>query len=184
MSRAIAILTKGAAFLAALLSVPTTAQAADGTALEAAVKATYLYKFEAYVDWPASAFTSPTAPFILCILGNDPFADTVERAVSGQHIGSRGFTVRRLTSIAGDAGCHVLYLSGAGTQTATDALATVRGTPVLTVTDKAAGGTDRGIIDFVIDDNRVRFQINSAAASANGVTISSELLKLALSVKP
>jgi hypothetical protein len=60
----------------------------------------------------------------------------------------------------------------------------VHGLPVLTVTDRSAGGTEAGIIDFVVQDNRIRFAIDSDAASANGVTISSELLKLALTVKP
>jgi len=148
------------------------------------VKATYLYKFEAFVGWPAGSFATPTAPFILCILGDDAFAEAVERAVSGQHIGSRSFEVRRLASISGETGCHTLYVSRNGTQPVAQALATVRGMPVLTITDRSDDGRDAGIIDFVVQGNRIRFEINAAAASANGVTISSELLKLALSVKP
>jgi hypothetical protein len=58
----------------------------------------------------------------------------------------------------------------------------VRGTPVLTVTDEAQGSA-HGIIHFVIRGNRVRFAIDDAAAAKNGMTISSKLMRLALSVR-
>jgi hypothetical protein len=170
---------------AALLApVGRTAIAADVNPLEASVKATYLYKFETYVKWPPAAFASPSSPFILCIVSDESFAAAVDNAVIGQHVGGRSFEVRRLAAAAPGAGCHVMFVAGSSTQSVAQALDSVRGTPILTVTDAPDDGSTMGIVGFVVQDNKVRFRIDDGAASQNGVAISSELLKLALSVKP
>lgn len=174
---ALAILIAGATALASRMAV-----AADANKLEYTVKATYLYKFAAYVTWPAGAFASPSIPVTLCVVGDDPFGDVLDRAVKGQHIGDRPITIRRVQAAAANLGCHVMYVAGSTAQPVAQALAAVRGTPVLTVTNSAHGDKDFGIVNFVVKDNRVRFQIDAGAASQNGLIISSDLLKLALSV--
>lgn len=147
---------------------------------EYAVKAAYLFKFAPFVDWPASAFASPSGPFEFCILGRDPFGSILGQAISGQHVGEHPAVVRRLTRVDASSGCHILYLGSSPSQTASDALRVVRGAPILTVADdnREAGA----IIKFVIKDNRVRFDIDAAAAAVNHVAISSKLLGLATSV--
>lgn len=171
-----------AACLVALLS--SAAAHAQTDSLEYAVKATYLYKFAPFVEWPATAFDSPSSPFNLCIVGYDPFRDTLDRAVKDQRIGQRPIVVRRLQAVSRDSGCHVMYVTGSDAQSASEALATVRGTPVLTVTDSASRARAIGVIHFVVQDNRVRFEIDNQAASDNHLAISSKLLSLAISVKP
>ena len=82
--------------LAALVAGPVAR--AQESQLELAVKATYLYKFAPFVEWPASAFDSPTAPLVLCVVGDDPFGDLLDRAVSGQHAGKHPIALRRLST--------------------------------------------------------------------------------------
>lgn len=140
-----------------------------GQSLEWAVKATYLYKLASFVDWPESAFDSPTSAIAICVVGDDPFGGTLDQAVAGQTVGGRPIAVRRLDAIGPQSGCHVAYSAQGG-------LSAVRGSPVLTVTDRSSNG---GIVNFVLSENRVRFEINSQAAAQNGLTISSKVLNLA-----
>ena len=156
---------------------------AQQASIESAVKATYLYKFVPYVQWPPAAFASPASPVVVCVLGGAPFADLVSRAVGGERLENRPLMSRRLTSVDANSGCHVLFAAGTPTQSAAEALAAVRGKPVLTVTDAPPAAAAKGIVNFVLVDNRVRFEINLAAAAENGLAISSKLLSLAVAVK-
>ncbi|HET6969756.1 MAG TPA: YfiR family protein [Phenylobacterium sp.] len=169
-----------AALAVALTAMPLPSRAQDRS-LEYAVKAAYLYKFAPFVEWPPRAFTSPAAPLQLCVLGADPFGSSLELAVNGQRVGGRPVAVRRLQRVDVASGCHILFVGDSRAQSALDAIKAVRGSPTLTVAD---GGSDIGaIIRFVVRDNRVRFDIDTAAAAANGVTISSKLLSLAMSLR-
>jgi hypothetical protein len=91
--------------------------------------------------------------------------------------------IRRLPAVDRGAECDVLYASGSSRQSAAQALAAVQGAPVLTVTDSARTGGARGMIHFVVFEDRVRFQVDAAQAARCGIGISSKLLTLALSVK-
>lgn len=164
-----------------LALLPAAALAADANSLEYAVKANYLYKFADYVAWPATAFASPNSPVALCLVGDDPFGAVLDSAVRDQHIAGRQVVVRRLKNIGRDSVCQILFVGGADPQRA-QILATVRGSAVLTVTDRQDREGAAGIIDFVIRDNRVRFTIDEEAAARNGLAISSKLLRLALSL--
>jgi len=169
--------------LAILVLLPYPAMAGEADSLEYAVKATYLYKFAGYVDWPATAFASANSPVNVCIAGDDPFGPTLDTAVRGQRIADRQVVVRRLKSIERDSGCQILFVGGAEPQRA-QVLAAVRGSNVLTVTDSPEPGGAVGIINFVIRDNRVRFNIDEEGAAQSGLNISSKLLKLALNLRP
>lgn len=164
----------------AAISGATGAQAQD-RAMEYAVKAAYLYKFAPFVEWPPRAFASASSPLQVCVLGRDPFGATLDRAVRGQRVDGRPVSVRRLQRVDASSGCHILYLGSSSSQTAPEALRAVRGAPTLTVADN--NGEPDAIIRFVVTGNRVRFDINTAAAAANGVTISSKLLSLATSLR-
>ncbi|MEJ0043251.1 MAG: YfiR family protein [Rhizomicrobium sp.] len=160
---------------AALFGAPS-GNAADRS-LEYAVKATFLYKFAPFVDWPPSAFEQPGAPFVLCIVGNDPFTETVEKTVAGQHVGEHPLVLRHIAVADGKAFCHLMFVAGSPSQSVAQALDAVRGSPTLTVTDSNAPAP--GIIQFVVIHDRVNFDIDAVAAGANHLTISSKLLALA-----
>lgn len=176
------LLALGAAILLVLGWSAGAAKAQDRS-LEYAVKATYLYKFVPFVAWPTGAFTAPASPFEICIVGESRFAGLVADGIAGQSAEGHSLAVRRVTTTADENGCQVLFVSSADAAVVNAALAAVRGKPVLTVTDAAPSG-ERGIVNFVLLGDRVRFEIDLGAAARNGIAISSKLLSLAVTVQP
>lgn len=75
----------------------TPSRAQESASLERAVKATYLWKFAPFVEWPANAFKSPDSPFVICVLGGNPFGNFLDEAVAGQRILGRPVLIRRFT---------------------------------------------------------------------------------------
>jgi hypothetical protein len=149
---------------------------------QAAVKAAFLAKFAAYVDWPARLRLAPTAPMTLCILGDDPFGRSIDDRVKGEQVGRHPLVVKRLPSAAGAEECQIAYVAGNAPRGTPETLRALQGKPVLTVTDDRAGAT-RGMIHFVVDGGRVRFLIDEAAAQSAGLTLNARLLAIALSVR-
>jgi hypothetical protein len=148
---------------------------------DVAVKASFLYKLASFVDWPANSFASNFDPFVICVVGKDPFGPVLDRAVAGQRAGSRMIVVKRLARAPRDSGCQIMYLGGSTAQPVKDALDAVHATPVLTVTDEASAA---GVIDFALDKGTVRLRVDNQLAAEDGLSISSKLLGLAMSVKP
>ena len=173
------------AFLAVLgIELALSGVAVADESLEYGVKAAFLYKFGSYVEWPAAAFISPTSPFNLCVAGgSDQFGSTLDKVVNGKRINNRDIVIRRLKTVERDSGCHILYIGGSEAQHGAQILEAVRGSSVLTVSDAGGSGSGAAIIDFVVVDNRVRFDIDDEAAAQNGLVISSKLMNLALNVK-
>lgn len=155
----------------------------QGAALEYAVKATYLYKFAPFIDWPSPAVEFPDGSFTICVIGNDPVGEVLDRVVQSQAIAGRPITIRRYAEVTGNPGCAVMYVTGSDERSVANTLAAVHGTPVLTVTNGATDAQIRGIVNFVVSDGHVRFEIDSSAATANGLTISSKLMSLAAKVQ-
>ena len=156
---------------------------AQDRSLEYAVKATYLYKFIPFIVWPSAAFASPAAPIDVCVSADASFTSLVGNAAAGQTIERRPLEVRRVAVPAEEAGCQVLFVGSDDNAARSAELAAVRGKPVLTVTDGVAGAA-HGIVNFVLRDDRVRFEIDLAQAAQSGIEISSKLLSLAVAVRP
>lgn len=150
--------------------------------LEYAVKAAYLYRFTPFVQWPASAFPTASSPFYVCILGSDPFGQSLDQALSGRQVGDHPLRARRIQALDGAGECQILYLGTAHPQTAEAAVEKVRGTPVLTVAEQSLG-VSGCVVQFITRDGHVRFTIDAAAANANRVVVSAKLLNLAAAVQ-
>jgi hypothetical protein len=162
-------------------AVIITAQAQQSQADEYAIKAASLYKFGLFVQWPTAAFSSPSSPVNLCIVGDDPFGNSLDRVVSGQQINGRDVVIRRMKTVEPGSPCHILYAGGSKEQSKAEIIDTVRGHPVLTVTDGPASMP--GIIHFVLANNHIHFDIDDEAAAQNELVISSQLMNLALNIK-
>lgn len=168
---------RGLSLLAVLgLAVLTVGTEARAQTLEDSVKANYLVRFAAFVDWPPDAFASGQTPVSVCIAGRDPFGASLARAASGQTAHGRPIMVRPLHTEAAGTDCHILYLGEGAAAPGVD------GRPVLVVTDERRS-THRAMIQFVVVSGRVRFHIDAAAAARSRLTINSRLLALALSVR-
>jgi hypothetical protein len=150
--------------------------AAIAEPVEYAVKAAYLTKFGIYVEWPDIA---PGSTLNLCVAGNDPFGKALDSAASGQQPGNHSIVVRRLPTVTPESNCQIAFF-GSADPAAQQTIDSLRGSPVLTVSDSGGKGA---IVNFVLKDNRVRFEIDEAAAAQNNLVLSAKLLGLALNVK-
>jgi hypothetical protein len=165
------------------LGLASTNSVAADQSLEYGVKAAFLAKFGLFVEWPKTTFNSPNQPFILCVLGDDPFGSAFDKISGEQSVKGRKIEVRRLKSADKDSGCQILYIATSESSRVGQILESLRGTSTLTVTDNRAAGEPAGIINFVIRDDRVRFNIDDDMAAQGGLYISSTLLGLAVDVK-
>jgi hypothetical protein len=154
------------------------AQALNGP-LEYQVKAAYLLNFTRYVEWPEQAFTSPTAPIELCVLGSDPFQGALEQAVAGRLTRGRPLIVHFKRSAAEARYCPVVFVPGPVWQRNRGVLDQLQGHGVLTVGESKEFAEAGGIIGFVIQEASVRFVVNLDARDRAGLRISSRMLALA-----
>lgn len=144
------------------------------------VKAVYLYNFGRFIVWPTSPVDQ--APFTICILGRDPFGATLDATLAGESIGNRKLLARRITSTLDATSCQILFISSSEESNLREILSAVNKPGILTVSD-LPGFTDRGgMIQFVLQDDKVRFQVNLGAAEKSGLMLSSQLLKVAVNV--
>jgi hypothetical protein len=149
------------------------------------LKAAFLYHFAQFVEWPSAAFTNATSPLVIGILGDNPFGAELAKTVNGKSINNRPLDVRELRSAAEATNhCHILFVSSSEKKRLPEVFAALRGTSVLTV-----GETDRftesgGMINFIAQGTKIRFQVNDGTAKAAGLKISAKLLSLASRPSP
>src|SRR3984893_1743977 len=167
------------------------AQAGDGSdSSEYLIKAGFIYNFAKFVEGPSTAFAEPDSPIVIGVLGTDPFGDIINHVVEGKKIGARGFVVRRfkwskeLKDSKDFTNCRILFVSSSEKMHFEEVVEAVKGLPILTV-GEAPGFAERGgMIRLMLEDNRVRFEVNVEAAHEGNLNISSRLLTLARIIAP
>jgi hypothetical protein len=164
------------------LALPRKLQAQAPKPTEYEVEAAYLSNFARFVEWPKAA-QSGNDTFSVCILGPDPFGALLDGALKGEAIGGAPMIAKRISGPEDAAGCRILFLSSSKDPQLSGILATLGTANVLTVSDMPGFTRRGGMIQFVLEGNRVRFEINLGAAQRVGLTLSSQLLKLAVSVR-
>jgi hypothetical protein len=162
-------------------SVPAGAEARSN--LEYQVKAAFLFNFAKFVEWPADAFDGPQDPVAICVLGKDPFGESLDSVVRGETVNGRRLVVRRPRNPVETRDCQIVFLARSERAYQDEVLSFVEGA-ILTVGEDDGFLTEGGIISFVLEQNRVRFEVNLAAAEAHRLKLSSKLLRLARSVYP
>jgi hypothetical protein len=143
------------------------------------VKAAFLFNFAKFVDWPEGSFTAPEQGLRLCVLGSDPFGQTLDQVVSGKEVNGRPVEVRRVQAPAVPPHCHILFLSGSEDERLGQHLRHLRHVSVLTVSDVDGFAERGGVIGMRMDQNKVRFEVNMIAARDAKLKLSSQLLKVA-----
>lgn len=166
-------LARWIALAAALLGT----HAAAAPVSEYAVKATYLYKFVPFVEWPEAVLLETASPFTICIVGKDPFGLLLDQAVAGQVAFGRPLQAVRLSPRDSVDRCQVAFFGEMARDDYLRIVQRTRALPALTVDD--SGARNQAIIQFVIDGRHVRFDIHEARAEAASLKISSKLLSLA-----
>jgi len=147
------------------------------------LKAAMLYNLTNFVEWPDSAYPDRHAPILLCILGQDPFASSLTSTIPKESDTGRLVVIRHLQSEKETRGCHILYISSSERKTAARIFSILNGSGILTVGEMTQFAAHGGMIQFSLEDQHVRFDINLDAASRAGLKISSKLLALAQIVK-
>ncbi len=174
------------ALILALVAAGMLCQAADAPALAMQrIKAAFLYKFAAYVEWPAKTFAESESPIVIGVASADGIAHELEGAAAGRTAGGRPVLVHKLArGEAATSCCHILFVGEDHHGQRAELLAQVEGQPVLTVTDVGGEQPKGSIINFLIAGDRVRFDISRGAAERSGIQLRSQLLGVARHVDP
>jgi len=168
----------GCLLVVLLLSAPALVLPAEVQTIEYRVKTAFLYNFSRFVTWPEAALQGRTE-FVLCVIGTDPFGEQLDK-LAGKTVHNHPLAVRRPGSLAMLDDCQLVYI---GENAALAEILLLLGEkPVLTISEAADFTEQGGIIQFTLARNKVRFKINVVAASTAGLSISSKLLSLAISV--
>jgi hypothetical protein len=147
------------------------------------VKAAYLYNFLKFIEWPPEAFKSESAPFVVGIMGDNSFSETIEQTIKGKSIKGRQLEVKRLKWGQGLRICHILYVSSYEQRHLAQILQITKGASILTIGEMDQFTEQGGIINLTMEENKVYFEINLGAAEQSQIKISSKLLALAKNIK-
>jgi len=159
-------------WLVAGILLAGTAIQVDGVSVEYTLKAAYLYNFVKFVEWPPAA---GTGPLTICVVAENPFGSVLVETPRDETVNARPLVAREIERP--ETGCHVLFVPVDAA--ATQYLRAARGTPTLTVGESPGFTMQGGIINFVLQEGTVRFEINTRQAERAGLRISSHLLRLA-----
>jgi hypothetical protein len=151
---------------------------AEAESREYQIKAAFLVNFLHFVTWPPGAFTKDEMPFCIGILGEDPFGAALDQAVRSETVGQHPIIVRRWKRLADCKGCQLLFMSRSEEKNMDAILGKLRAQPILTVSETRGFARSGGIINFYLEGNKVRFEINPAAALRSHLKISAQLLNL------
>jgi hypothetical protein len=164
-----------------VLLATRAAQAEAPTAAEYEVKAAFLFNFVKFVEWPPRALAGQDA-IVIGVLGQGPLGATLERTLAGKTVGERRIVARQLTTDSEAKTCHVVFIDAALAPQTGEILKGLEGASVLTVGESERFAEAGGMIGFKVEANKVRFEINRAAAEHAGLHLNSQLLKLATNV--
>ncbi len=167
--------------IAAGVAGPSPVQA-DAQADEYRVKAAFLYKFGSYVEWPSGTFARADSPVTIGVMGADALADELTQIVAGRSVNGRPVRVRKLRPGDPIAGLHVLFVGRAHGGRLGEILAAARGQALLTVTESEEGLELGSMINFVVVEDRVRFDVAPPPSEAGNLKISARLLGVARKV--
>ena len=148
------------------------------------VKAAFLYKFPAYVEWRPGTFEQPSSPIVIGVTGDDAVAEALRSLVAGRKAGERAVQIRELAPGAFPAGMHLLFV-GRGASSHVPRLAPMAASQgVLLITDYEGALDDGSAINLLVIDHRVRFEVSLDATERAGLKLSSRMLAVALWVRP
>ena len=152
--------------------------ASHASDIEYELKAALLYKTFKFIRWPESAFTHPSAPLNVCILGGDPFGPTID-TISRLPIHGRTVEVKRLATFDAEAPhCHVLFIAASEAERLDMILTAVRNKPVLTVAEISRFAERGGVMNFSVRYNRIRFEVNADMARRAGLDIDAQFMRM------
>lgn len=155
-----------------------TRAGAQAPADEAQIKAAFVFNFLKFVDWPVDSFHGQQDPFIIAIVGEGDTADATERFLTAKQIGTRPIVVRRIKWDQSLAGVHAVFVADHDAKRLRHVFEAAAAGSVLSIGEGEDFAAHGGVIGLLIDDRKVRFDIDTDAAQAAGLKVSSKLLAL------
>lgn len=146
------------------------------------LKAAYLYSFAKYVNWPSARFSSEDAPLVIGVGSRSPVCDELEQIVQGRSANGHRLVLRICESVSDAKSTHILFVQASDEKWLLDALPELKKSGVLCVGESNAFAEQGGMLTFVAERDRLRFKVNLRETRAAGLTLSSQLLKLAIAV--
>jgi hypothetical protein len=146
---------------------------------ETEAKAAFLYNFTQFVSWPAIPVPKNPSPFVIGILGEDPFGTVLDQIVKGETVNGRKIVVERYSNLASINDCQILFISRSEERHLDEIFAAMKDKPVLTVGDSQQFAKRGGAINLITERNRIRITVNLATAQRNRLIFSSNLLRAA-----
>jgi hypothetical protein len=140
------------------------------------IKAGFLLNFAKFVEWPADAFADPTSPLVLGIVGGDLIGDLLLQAASGKTVNGRAVVLKRFKDDQNLTGCNILFVGASEEKRISQILEKLKGSSVLTVGESDGFAQVGGVINFFIDHNKVRLEINLDAATRARLRISAKVI--------
>lgn len=141
------------------------------------VKALFLYNFAQFVSWPS---TQPSdAPFVIGIVGDDPFNSYLDETVRGEKVNNRLLTTQRFRRGRDPRNCNILFISQSERDRAAQIVSSLKGRSVLTVSDIEGFANSGGMIELFTEENKIHIRINLEAVKAANLRVSSKLLRVA-----
>lgn len=142
------------------------------------VKAAFIYNFTSFVEWPPNSLGDKNKPFVIGVLGKDPFGNFLKEIVQGESVHGHPIVIRNITD-TDPSDCNILFVSPDAREVYRGHLEKIQKSSILTVSDDEDFLKNGGMIYLYNDNNKIRLQINVDQASKAGLTISSKLLRLA-----
>jgi hypothetical protein len=157
-----------------VLASPTTI--CPQTLTEYQIKAGFFFNFMRFVEWPDNAFATPTSPIGACVVGDTSMTDLLTDVVAGKLINGRAVSINRLKPTDDLHRCHLVFISAAAERHTAEILASLKKTNTLTVGETAGFPKAGGMINFSIEDNNVKLEMNLDAATHAGLKVNSKLI--------
>ncbi|MES2205242.1 MAG: YfiR family protein [Pseudomonadota bacterium] len=148
--------------------------------LEYSVKAAYLFKFGSFVEWPPNTFLEPTSPLMVGVVGEDPFGIKLEQIIQGHTINGRPLVIRRFNHGQQPQDVHILFISKSEQQNLNAMIAGLNGVLTIGEFEPSLPGV---MINFTLNNNKVRFDVDLDAVNRAELKISSKLLSVARNVR-
>lgn len=174
----------GRYWLSVLLLLGTLSGNAQNPSLEYQLKAVFLFNFTQFVDWPAESFPDDQSPLVIGIIGENPFGNYLEQAVSGETKNGHPVIVQYYQDEDSAKSCHMLFINLPESDKRKQVIEKIKEEPVLTVSDASDFFVQGGLVRFVKKNNKIRLQINLEACKELGIVPSSKLLQLADIIEP
>ena len=163
-------------FLVITLGVPSNVQAQT---TDYKFHSVFIYNFTKYIQWPAS---HQSGEFVIGVLGNSPISADLEKMAANKMVGAQKIVIKKFKSLSEAAECHILFIPNNANLNFEDIQTKFKGKPTLLITEKSGLAQKGSGINFVLQDNKWKFELNEAATQSAGLKVSKELSKLAINV--